>query len=276
MSLYIASLNSGSNGNCYYVGNNDEAVLVDVGISCREIDKRMLQLGLCMNKVKAVFISHEHGDHVSGLQTTASKYKLPVYITPRTLRGCRLKFKLDKEQLHTFSPNEIINIGSLKVKAFSKKHDANDPHSFLITYNEINVGVFTDIGIVCNNLVDHFKICHAAFLESNYCEDMLANGNYPYYLKKRITGGEGHLSNMQALQLFNEHRSTNLTHLILSHLSKNNNNPELVNNLFTEVANGVNIIVAPRYESTSLYEIRNDLHFTPHLKMFKAEQLSIF
>ena len=110
MSIFITSLNSGSNGNCYYIGNNTEAVLVDAGLSCREIEKRMLQLGLSMNIVKAIFISHEHTDHVKGLSTFANKYMLPVYITPGTAQnGPRLIKHLSK----TFTAHEPVHVGSL-------------------------------------------------------------------------------------------------------------------------------------------------------------------
>src|SRR4051812_4439437 len=93
MSVFITSLNSGSNGNCYYIGNADEAVLVDVGISCRELEKRMARAGLSMQKVKAIFISHEHSDHIRGVEVTARKYQLQVYITPRTLQNCSLQIE---------------------------------------------------------------------------------------------------------------------------------------------------------------------------------------
>jgi len=251
--LYFASLNSGSNGNCYYVGNADEAVLIDAGISCREIEKRMARLGLSIDRVKAIFISHEHSDHISGLCTMVKRYKLPVYISSGTLRGCR--FTLDKHLVHHFSGNQQINIGALTVSSFSKAHDANEPYSFTVSQNGATVGVFTDLGIPCNNLVHHFSKCHAAFLESNYDENMLENGNYPYHLKKRIRGGHGHLSNAQALEVFNAHRPAFMSHLVLSHLSKNNNCPTLVEQLFKSHANGVNIIVASRYEETPLFQI---------------------
>ena len=101
-------------------------------------------------------------------------------------------------------------------------------------YNKINIGIFTDIGLPCRNVISHFKKCHAAFLETNYCEDMLMNGRYPAFLKQRISGDHGHLSNSQALDLFLKHKGKQLSHLILSHLSKNNNKPELVESIFNE------------------------------------------
>ena len=265
MSLNFTSLNSGSNGNCYYVGTNTDAVLIDAGLSCREIEKRFKQLGLCMKTVKAIFVSHEHGDHIKGVSALANKYSLPVYITAKTARhGPRLIGHLSK----TFTANETVLIGDLLIKPFSKKHDAADPHSFTISYNEITVGVFTDIGKVCEEVIRHFKLCHAVFLEANYDTMMLENGKYPLHLKNRIRGGEGHLSNEEALDLFITHRSPFLSHLLLSHLSKENNSPQMVETLFKQHANGINIVIASRYKSTDIYTLTNagNIHIAPKIQ----------
>ncbi len=254
MALFVTSLNSGSNGNCYYVGNSRDAILVDAGISCRETEKRMNRLGLSMNKVKALFISHEHSDHIRGVPVIAKKYKLPVYITPDTLKHGQLDIHID--QVNCFQPTEPVQIGDIRVTAFPKLHDAVDPYSFMITYEGVNIGVFTDIGAPCERLVHHFKQCHAAFLEANYDEEMLDKGRYPIFLKNRIRGGKGHLSNKQALELFLAHRPSYMTHLFLSHLSRDNNNPELVQALFTQHAGATRIVVASRFEETAVYHIQ--------------------
>lgn len=252
MALYFTSLNSGSNGNCYYVGTSTEAVLIDVGLSCRETEKRMKKLGLSMNTVKAIFVSHEHGDHIKGVSTLANKYNLPVYITVATARfGPRLIGHLSKP----FAAKEKITIGDLHITPFVKYHDASDPHSFIISSSGITVGVFTDIGTICKELVYYFKQCHAVFLESNYDEVMLENGRYPVHLKNRIKGGHGHLSNKEALDLFINHRSPALSHLLLSHLSKENNSPEIARELFMQHARDTKIIVASRYKPTEVFMV---------------------
>lgn len=255
MSLYITSLNSGSNGNCYYIGNDEEAIFVDAGISCRETEKRMMRLGLEMKKVKAIFISHEHGDHIAGLPVLAKKYQLPVYITSGTLEEGRLQ--LNAEQVTSFEAYKPVQIGGLSVTAFPKFHDAADPHSFVVSSSSVRVGVFTDIGKPCDHLITHFQHCHAAFLETNYDEDMLMNGRYPPMLKNRIRGGHGHLSNMQALELFKKYRPSFMSHLLLSHLSKDNNNPQLVKGLFEQHTRSTSIIVASRFAETELYHIKS-------------------
>lgn len=256
MSLYITSLNSGSNGNCYYIGNNTEAVLIDAGISCRETEKRMKRLGLSMSTLKAIFVSHEHADHIKGIRVLSKKYQLPVYITANTLRSAGKI--LEKDMIRHFTASQAVNIGKLSIRAFPKFHDAIDPHSFMISSNGINIGVLTDIGNCCDHVIKYFRECHAAFLEANYCENMLMNGNYPYVLKKRISSDTGHLSNEQALELFTKYRSEQLSHLILSHLSKNNNSPDLVDQLFRQQAGSTRIIVASRYEETPLFHIENN------------------
>jgi phosphoribosyl 1,2-cyclic phosphodiesterase len=269
MSLFITSLNSGSNGNCYYVGNDNEAILVDAGISCREIEKRMRRLDLSIQKVKAIFISHEHSDHIKGVCVLSKKYHLPVYITVATLKHAGI-FP-EENLIINFNPDDAIELGGLVITALSKPHDACDPYSFTISCNDINVGVFTDIGAPCENLIYHFQKCHAAFLEANYDEEMLEKGNYPYHLKKRISGGNGHLSNKQALELFKIHRPSFMSHLFLSHLSKNNNRPELVQKLFDAHADNVKIIVASRNEETAVYKIGD----VPGSKLIVKKQIAV-
>lgn len=255
MSLYISSLNSGSNGNCYYVGNENDAVLIDAGISCRETEKRMKRSGLDMGKVKAIFVSHEHSDHIRGISVLAKKYQLPVYITPNTHRNGGIN--IQEHLLKSFGSLDKIRIGELVITAFPKIHDAAEPHSFVVSCGEVNVGIFTDLGAPCPQLIHHFQQCHAAFLEANYDEDMLQNGRYPYYLKRRISGGMGHLSNNQALELFLTHRPEYMSHLLLSHLSKDNNCPNLVHDLFSTHAGETQIVVASRYEETPVFYVQN-------------------
>jgi phosphoribosyl 1,2-cyclic phosphodiesterase len=251
MPLFIASLNSGSNGNCYYIGNDTEAVLIDAGISCRETERRMKRLGLDMMMVKAIFVSHEHSDHITGVPGIAKKYQLPVYITSATLAAA--KIPVEPSQVFPFAAHQAVAIGGLSVTAFPKFHDAADPHSFTISGSGINVGVFTDIGHACAQVTGQFSLCHAVFLEANYCDDMLSKSSYPFFLKQRISSDEGHLSNAQALALFAAHRGPQLQQLILSHLSKNNNSPQLVEEIFKQAAGSTAITVASRYEETPVF-----------------------
>jgi phosphoribosyl 1,2-cyclic phosphodiesterase len=278
MSLFISSLNSGSNGNCYYIGNQDEAILVDGGISCRETVKRMKRLGLSVRNVKAIFVTHEHGDHVHGVPTLSKKFKIPVYITRSTLNNGRME--IEERLVVPFRANEPVVIGNLTITGFPKLHDACDPHSFIVTGGSVNVGVFTDIGSACENVKNHFRQCHAAFLEANYDEELLEKGSYPYHLKARIRGGKGHLSNTQAVELFSDHRPPFMSHLFLSHLSHDNNRPKIVQELFKKIAGNTEIIIASRHKETRVYHIRNGAR--PSLRGFRSHtqmdqlQLSLF
>jgi phosphoribosyl 1,2-cyclic phosphodiesterase len=205
-----------------------------------------------MDKVKAVFISHEHTDHIRGLSTLANRYYLPIYITAGTSRqGPHLVRHLSRP----FSAGEPVEIGNLQVVPFAKRHDAADPHSFLVRGGATTVGIFTDIGEVCSHTIHHFRQCHAAILESNYDEEMLDKGAYPLHLKNRIRGGLGHLSNRQAAELFREYRPPFMTHLLLGHLSKENNHPSTALAAFSPHHAGVHLQVASRYEATGVFTI---------------------
>ncbi|MBL7876094.1 MAG: MBL fold metallo-hydrolase [Cyclobacteriaceae bacterium] len=273
MSLLVASLNSGSNGNCYYVENGEEAVLIDAGISSRETERRMKRLGLSLKKIKGIFITHEHSDHIGGVAKLSKRHKLPVYITQATRLQGRLK--LEDSLYHTFEPHKTIILGNLSITPIPKKHDAVDPHSFVVDSGQVRVGFFTDTGSPCEHLINSFAQCHAAFLEANYDEDMLERGGYPYALKNRIRGGLGHLSNKQALAFFLQYRPAFMSHLFLSHLSNNNNTPQKVKALFDPVAGTTEIVVIPRDRETKLYHIRTSGKvFNP--KTFKPQQLNLF
>ena len=154
-------------------------------------------------------------------------------------------------------------LDGLAITPFSKQHDAIDPYSFIIEYNTICVGVFTDIGVCCANVKNYFAKCHA-----------LENGRYPLHLKNRIRNGKGHLSNKQALELFVEHKNENLSHLILAHLSKENNTPDLVKELFQTNSTNTLIEVASRNEASTLFTITNNS--TPTIIIKKTEQLQLF
>lgn len=272
MSLYLASLNSGSNANCYYVGNKQDAVLVDTGLSCRETELRMKRMGLDMQNIRAIFISHEHSDHVAGLYVIAKKYKLPVFITGTTLKNC--PGKIDRSQVRHFSEDHPVTISTLTITAFRKSHDAADPHSFIVESGGITAGIMTDIGYACKRVKKYFKRCDGIFLESNYCEQLLADGPYSVSLKKRIHGRKGHLSNKQALELFLTHRSEKLRLLILSHLSQNNNDPSIVEKTFKPYADELNIVIASRYRESELFSIKESLKTGGETS--KTSQLSLF
>lgn len=250
MALFFASLNSGSNANCYYVGTKEYGVLVDAGLSAKQTAKRLEHLGLSLAHIRAIFISHEHIDHVNGLAELANAIDHPVYITNATF--ARFRQLKHGKNIH-FCCGDSIKIQDMAIHAFGKMHDGIDPHSFVVERAGVRVGVFTDIGNACEKLKHHFSHCHAAILESNYDEKMLHNGRYPPFLKHRIRGEKGHLSNHQALELFRNHKSPFLQTLVLGHLSKENNHPDIVRDLFEEHCGNVKIHVASRDTHSQLF-----------------------
>ncbi|HNW74943.1 MAG TPA: MBL fold metallo-hydrolase [Bacteroidales bacterium] len=253
MPVQLASINSGSNGNCYYIGNSQAGVLVDAGISCRMTERRMMRMGLPMSRVQAIFITHEHTDHTRGAEVLSRKYGIPVYISERTYRQSRMN--LEPSLTRWLVSDAPVSIGGIEVTPFRKSHDASDPHSVTVSVDGVTVGVFTDIGVACDRVVYYMNQCHAVFLESNYDEGMLDRGRYPLYLKSRIRSDQGHLSNRQALELFLNHRHPALSLLILSHLSAENNHPQIVYNLFSANAYGIKVVVASRYEESEIFNI---------------------
>lgn len=253
MSLYTAAIASGSNGNCYFVGNDKEGVLIDLGISCLETEVRLQKLGIPISLIKAVFITHEHSDHIKGLNKFAKKYKIPVFVTLGTWQA--MQTSIPDEQVFRIYDQKTIRVGDLEVFSFNKPHDAAEPVSMIVSHQKIHVGVLTDIGGLTPELIMRFSTCHAAYLEFNYESELLQNGRYPYFLKKRIQGGMGHLSNSQAFELFEKFKSERLKLLVASHLSAANNSAERVKEYFKNDHSSVHIEIASRHDCTPLFKI---------------------
>lgn len=252
--LEICAIASGSNGNCYYIGNDTDAILVDAGISGKQILNRMAEVGLDSKKIKAVFITHEHGDHMRGARGVNKKLQVPIYLTAKTYNGAYKNMRPDYPKY--FTPNEEIQIGDFTVFPVLKNHDAAEPCSFLINYKNKNIGVFTDIGEACENVKLHIKECNGLFLESNYDEKMLWDGGYPYFLKQRVASKDGHLSNDQAFELLEQHTNEELECVFLSHISKENNTPEKAAERMKDLNDRFTIKLTSRHEASDVYCIK--------------------
>ncbi len=251
--LEICAIASGSNGNCYYIGNEKDAILIDAGISAKQIILRMKERNLNPAKVKAVFVTHEHSDHMRGVRGVSKKLQVPIYLTAKTHSGAYKNLRPDYPKY--FKPGEAIEIGEFTIHSFLKNHDASEPCSFRVQYKEKNIGVFTDIGEACDNVTLHLKKCDGLFLESNYDEKMLWEGRYPYFLKKRVASEVGHLSNDQAFELLDKHTNKNLQCVFLSHISKENNTPEIALERMDSLTSRFEVKVATRFEATKVYKI---------------------
>ncbi len=231
----ICALASGSNGNSYYIGNEKEAVLIDAGIFYKRLNERLTEANLDKSKIKAVFISHEHADHVQGVRVTTKKLEIPAIFSRLTLQNAQRRHRPDL--FSYFEPGVEYKFGSVSVFPFLKKHDAIEPCSFRVEIGRKNIGVFTDIGAIDDVVIKEFQKCDAVFLETNYDKDMLWNGHYPHYIKQRVDSEKGHLSNLQALELVQKHASPELKHIFLSHISDSNNTYDLAKEVFS-VLNG--------------------------------------
>jgi len=223
--MEICVLASGSSGNCFYIeNNNNNGILIDAGISTKQIVNRLFSIGKSPLTVKGIFITHEHSDHVKGADFFARKFKVPIFATKKTIEACNLCS--EPELINSIGNNESTKICGMDVEAFSKSHRAADPISFNI-FNKKKISIMTDIGYACQNVVDNVHDSDFLCLESNYDPDMLKNGKYPYFLKKWIESDIGHLSNADSAKCVFENGSSKLKYVVLSHLSKNNNAPHV-------------------------------------------------
>ncbi|MCQ2975734.1 MAG: MBL fold metallo-hydrolase [Bacteroidales bacterium] len=252
--IEICSLASGSNGNCYYIGNETEAIIIDGGISHRKMMQRIEEVGINYLKIRAAFVSHEHHDHIAGLRVISKRLNIPVYFSWGTYNAT-IKKERPIETI-IFNDESVINISDhIKVFPFKKKHDATDPYSFRVEIDNVSIGVITDIGIAEQNCQEHFSKCSAVFLEMNYDPEMLKNGPYPYYLKQRVGSDLGHLSNFQALDLIKNYSSPNLSLIIASHISAENNCSEKVLETLSEISSKYTIELASRYQVGKVHVI---------------------
>ncbi len=249
----LCALASGSNGNCYYIGNQDIAILVDMGIYYKQLIERLSRHHIDKNKIKAIFISHEHRDHVQGAKVVSKKLGIPVFYTKKTYHKCYDKNKADN--FGFFEPGTPYIIDTIKIHSFRKNHDAKDPVSFRIELNGNNIGVMTDIGSTNEALNKEFSKCNAVFLESNYDEYMLERGLYPAHLKQRVASKNGHLSNRQALSLIEKYASKDLHTIFLSHISAVNNTHELITELYKPLSEKYQIILTSRKRASQLIQI---------------------
>lgn len=251
--IEICALASGSNGNSYYIGNHDDAVLIDAGISAKQLLQRMNSRNLNPLKIKAVFLSHEHSDHSRGITVLAKKLGINIWMSKHTFYS--LPKTSQPRYVSFFSPGQNLSIHSLLVHTFLKNHDAVEPCSFRVEHNGKSVGIFTDIGEPCEKVTNALRLCHGVFLETNYDEKMLWEGNYPWYLKKRIASNVGHLSNHQALQLVENHSHPELQCLFLSHLSQENNTPAVALSAFEAFSRKTKVILTSRVEASEVFTL---------------------
>jgi len=233
MAVSITVLASGSKGNCTVVSSSGTHLLVDAGLSCRELLRRMVLCGLDPHAIDAILITHEHTDHIGGLHVLARRLRIPVYITGPTYHAYQ-KFARDSagnriaiKRLETFCSGSTFQIGDITVKPFTIPHDAVDPVGFTFCSDGIKIGVCTDLGYMPNSVRHHLRGCHVLMIESNHDLELLRGGPYPWSVKQRVMSRVGHLSNDALADFLTSDYDGIAEYLILAHLSEQNNHPEI-------------------------------------------------
>lgn len=228
--MRLVSIASGSSGNCIYAGSDDTHILIDAGISNKRIEQGLNEIGLKGSELSGILITHEHSDHTKGLGVLARKYQVPIYGTKETLEeigGMKYLGEYSKDLYRSVQPDVDFTIGDLNIKPFSIDHDAANPVAYRVQNGRRSVAVATDLGHFDSYIIEQLQGLDALLLESNHDIRMLETGPYPYYLKRRILGDHGHLSNENAGRLLNHILHDGLKRVLLGHLSKENNYEEL-------------------------------------------------
>lgn len=229
--MRLTAIASGSSGNCIYIGSDTTHLLVDVGISGKRVEEGVNTLGLDMRDIDGILITHEHSDHIAGLGVMARRYGIPIFATPGTKEAIlspQAKIgDIDESLICEIYPDDKLTIKDIEINPMRISHDAADPVAYRFKNENKRAAVVTDLGTYNEYTVESLRGMNALFLEANHDVNMLQVGPYPYYLKKRILGERGHLSNESAGRLLSELMHDDLKTVFLSHLSKENNIPEL-------------------------------------------------
>lgn len=255
--MQAIALQSGSNGNCIYVEAGGVRLVIDAGISGAQADARLARLGRDIRCADALLISHDHSDHSRSLGIFQRKFGLPVHITRETLQTARGKYRLGNlTDIRPFRAGATLRFGAVAVETIPTPHDGADGSVFVIDDGRHRLGILTDLGHVFDGLPDVVASLDAVFLESNYESQMLANGSYPEFLKDRIRGPGGHLSNGEAARLLRAAADTRMQWICLAHLSEENNRPDVALAAHHQVlGRHVPIHVASRYDASRVLQL---------------------
>ena len=233
--MEVCALASGSSGNCFFVGNKKSGLLVDAGISCKRIVESLGRIGRKPEDITGIFITHEHTDHIRGADVFSRNFDVPIFVNEKTAES---RFLCSNEEaIRFFSSGEILKLNGFEITPILKFHKAAEPVFFSIyeKTSKKTVSVITDAGHCCKNINETIRESNFVFLESNHDPKMLDDGPYPWHIKKWIKSDIGHLSNTQAGLGVLEHAQPKLKNLVLSHISRTNNIPELALKTFKKL-----------------------------------------
>ena len=256
MKIKFLSLASGSSGNCYYLGTDTYGILIDSGIGVRTIKKSLKEYGLALERVKAVFITHDHADHIKSVGTLGEKYGIPIYSTPEIHVGINKNYcmteKLTSASVRHIQKEEPIMIDDFKITAFEVPHDGTDNVGYCIEADNKVFSFLTDMGEITPTAAQYICKTNYLVIEANYDEEMLQMGPYPQHLKVRIAGPNGHMSNRDTATFLAENLNENLKNIWLCHLSKDNNHPDLALKTFEFIFRSKGIIVGKDVQLAAL------------------------
>lgn len=264
MKLNFCSLSSGSSGNCYYLGNEFHGILIDAGISATSIRKFLKNMEISMQTIMGVLITHNHIDHIKGLELLTRKNSLPAFTTQKIWRSIHSpQKKISPDCIREIPLQQKFHLAGFEIEAFPVCHDAPETIGFHICAGDKKITIVTDLGHICQTAAPYIKAANLLVIESNYDELMLESGRYPHFLKARIRSDHGHLGNHQTAAFLADNINDNLKHICLAHLSKNNNTPEIVlqtlEKTFSEKGLTLNgrqrISILSRNEPTDLFSL---------------------
>lgn len=228
MDVKFCPLVSGSSGNSTYIGTKHTHILIDAGVSCKQIVKHVSELNIDPQQIDAIFVTHEHIDHIKGIGVLSRKFDIPVYATPGTWEGIgKTVGDFSNKNIKCVYEDEVCVINDLCVKPFKIPHDTIEPVAYSIFAEGCKMTVATDIGHITDTVKENIYDSDVLLLEANHDLDMLRNGRYPWSLKKRILGDKGHLSNVAAGDTLGDIITGKLKYVFLGHLSNENNEPHL-------------------------------------------------
>jgi phosphoribosyl 1,2-cyclic phosphodiesterase len=244
MKLNFCSLSSGSSGNCYYLGDEFHGILIDAGISATSIRKFLRDMDISMQTIMGVLITHNHIDHIKGLEVLTRKNTLPAFTTRIIWKSILTpQKKITADCIREIPLKQKFHLAGFDIEAFPVCHDAPETIGFHICAGDKKITIATDLGHICQTSAPYIKAANLLVIESNYDEQMLANGFYPHFLKARIRSDHGHLGNHQTSAFLAENISDNLSNICFAHLSKNNNTPELVLKTFGQTFSEKSIVL---------------------------------
>ena len=263
---FVCSLASGSSGNCLLVSDGRTNILVDAGISLRRAEKCLAQLGITGRDIAAVLITHEHSDHISGLASITGKFGMPVYAARETARYIRFFMPETEGLVREFCAGESFELGGTGVLSFLTPHDTPESVGYKLCTAEGKIGIVTDLGHVPRRVFSAVCDSDMLILEANHDIDTLKRGRYPYFLKRRILGMYGHLSNDDCAQTACEAAESGARHIVLAHLSIENNTPEMaygavcsrLTAIGANVGTDLELDVAPRSAMSKMYVLNKD------------------